>query len=1085
MYRLPQHTRHRLPPSSFLLPPSLSYLLFSSLSLLLLLPLSLVSSQTAPTLYDSPVCLDADFLKAEGLPVPPTNRPPLILERDGWAGHWLTTALAAHILRDALGYPIQVVDVSSSVGQLSSVYSRLGTGVVQMNWEVWPNSQQQADYTDYVLSGQSINAGPLGLLQQSGWYTPTRLVNANWTAYFDFWKGYRYDDLAAYGFLPSGTTPDHKKVGTGREYAPPWCVWETTPTNCSASYYNVDYLERRCNITRYNPYCIEMWAIDALQYDPGVLQQQIYNLHLNITLPFIGDWNYHTMVAAAMVNNVSVLTYAWTPSIETSMPTLSRVALPPYSDACWDNNQTSSLYFDGIGSVNCDFPSQSILKYYSESIVSDSAYTDAITLISRFNFANRYQQSLLPPMAALGKSMWQQYVDNSTCQWLHTYVKLWSTWVTQSPQQSIQLVPTAAWIVVVVCLGVAAAYSLLLHIFWYTQRHHPLVMSSSPLFGQVIISGSWFLYVAVGIMAWKQVDGVCSIIPVFLCLSYILVVGTLLAKTWRLNRIFHGAQLKSVRVSAWDVLGFIAILFTYDFIINTAWIAVDRPVPTLTTDSTNSLWLVYTCSSQYYAAWYVLLIVPKALLLCYGAFLAYNVRHISQNFNESRYIALAILHLLLLGAILVPLDQALASQLTVHYLLITLVLILCVSVTLSLIFLPKIYAILYKKKGKRLRAKDDVSKEDPQPAHGPGHRWLRERALEGSDSGKLSFPSLVGGGGFTHAMKLVRLVAENLYREHGIGEYWQFCVAVRQMSQQELEARAPLLVQYLNNVQRLQATPTVDKASEEEKVLAELTSASADPLSQNPALVHSYTTRKSYTGRGDIELGIMPAHREEEGREEGNTHHTSYPITQASYSAPQSHGTASLLLALPPLPAEAWTVDAGQAAMVEKAVQEFVGTPSGTATAPVPPHWSTAGGLDNTVATTPVSLSGVSSPLSWPLTGTSLPVSQDAPSSYVSQASFSASHPPAGGGHGSQSFPSPQSTSTGSSARTPSSLPNHHSSTSSAQSDSGSRGSGEEGVVGRGGEKRKGGAGEGLGRLEGHHVNGNASSDSLSSGYTQ
>ena len=972
--------------------------------------------------------------------------------------------------------------MQSTLGTLTSVFSRLGSASVDMNLEVWPNSQTESDYAQYVEGGLAVDSGPLGLVQQSGWYVPTQTVNDNWEAYFDFWKGYRYDNLTGYGFPAAGSTADSLKVGTGREFVPPWCVLETEPKGCVASYYNPDYLARRCNVTVYSPYCIEMYGIDAVEYDPGVVQQQIYNLHLNITLLFLGDANYHALLATLLSNNATFLAYDWTPSIETSSPSLSRVALPSYSDACWNGQQNNATIMDGIGGIACDFPSQAILKYYSASLSAGADYADALHFISLFNFANRYQQSLLGSMGN-NTAAWADYANTGTCGWIKGYVKLWNTWISISPQPIIKQVPTAAWVPVVAIVGVLASFSLMLHIFLYRQRKHPLVMSSSPLFGQMIISGSWFLYVAVGVMAWKQVDGVCSVIPIFLCIAYTLVIGTLFAKTWRLNRIFHGASLKSVRVSAWDVLAFISLFFTFDFIINTAWLLIDRPVPELTHDSTNSLELIYVCQSQYYTLWYTILIVPKGLLLLYGAFLAYHVRHISQNFNESRYIALAILHFILFGVIVIPMDQALSSQLIVHYLLITLMLCLCIFVTLSLIFLPKIYAIVYKRKGKLRQMKEDVSKEEPHAGvGGVGHRWMREKAVQEDDSdssGKLSFPSL-SSGGFHHAMRLVRLVAESLYREHGIGEYWQFCVAVRNMSQAELEARAPLLVAYLQQLQTLQAQGgggggrSRDGGErglsvlgggaecEEEKVQADVGAMTVDePVSQIPMVVAS-SFAPDKDGRSDVELTALSAHHPVDmlDTDDDPPHftddppHLSHPITQASYSVSLSSSHSNrAAVDLPPLPADAWMIDAVQAAMVEKAVLDFAAAPLLSPVASHSPATTTALLLPRFSHTSPSQSSSLSSPLSFPLTVASLPRSQEGAASYASQASFSTSDVQGGGGGrgggrggvggagGSMSLPSlPSPMSSASSQHSPMSAPNHHSSTSVQSGHSGHSG---------------------------------------------
>ena len=183
-------SREHLPSThsclSCFLPPSRLCLPFLFLHLLLLLPFPSLAQTAVP--YPAATCIDPSLLVASGLTLPPSNRPPVILERDGWAGHYLTTALAGHLLRDALGYPVEVVDVGSTAGNLTSVFSRLGTATTQMNFEVWPNSQLESDYAQFVLGGGAVNAGPLGLLQQSGWYVPSTAVSNDWYAYLDFWK---------------------------------------------------------------------------------------------------------------------------------------------------------------------------------------------------------------------------------------------------------------------------------------------------------------------------------------------------------------------------------------------------------------------------------------------------------------------------------------------------------------------------------------------------------------------------------------------------------------------------------------------------------------------------------------------------------------------------------------------------------------------------------------------------------------------------------------------------------------------------------------------------------------------------------
>ena len=606
-----------------------------------------------------------------------------------------------------------------------------------------------------------------------------------------------------------------------------------------------------------------------------------------------------------------------------------------------------------------------------------------------------------------------------------------------------------------------------------------------------------------------------SLIPTFLCIAYTLVIGTLFAKTWRLNRIFKGASLKSVRVSAWDVVLFISLLFTIDFIIIAAWLLIDRPVPVLETDSTNSLQLITVCYSQHWNVWYALLIVPKAAQVLYGMYLAYNVRHINANFNESRYIGLAILHLVVFATIIIPLDRALDNQLTVHYLLITLMLCFVVFITLSLVFVPKIYAIVYKRKGqphkRPPRALDD-SKSDAPPHHpnnsagaAAGYRWMRERVMaDVSESDKLSFPSLHGGG-FVHAVRIVRLVAEQLYRECGIGEYWQFCVAVRNMSQQELEARAPLLVAYLQ--QHITLTqPNMDHTArpthhvvqhipyntapavaqqhqqhdeDEQKEMADTPMDDVGPLSQelsttdNRSIIPT-TTAAVTTKDVIVELPMSsksskaPVNRLVSVSVNVPVEYGDYPITQQSFSFPQSviatrHSQSAFsaartgdvasrqsvlsedscsLVLLPPLPNDAWTMTDDEInKLTLPGLPSPLSSPLSSLSFPKisPPHSASTSTLVHSQLS-PSSMANSPHP-SFPFSAPLPPLSEPDGQSYASQLSFSSSHPPLSHSHPmgpSVSIPSPSESSVPFASHSPTSPPNHVSTTDERGSESGS-----------------------------------------------
>lgn len=59
----------------------------------------------------------------------------VLLERDGWEGHQLTSAVAGILLHDAMGYQVTFEDVAGGYGG----YERCSQISNYFNFEVWPN----------------------------------------------------------------------------------------------------------------------------------------------------------------------------------------------------------------------------------------------------------------------------------------------------------------------------------------------------------------------------------------------------------------------------------------------------------------------------------------------------------------------------------------------------------------------------------------------------------------------------------------------------------------------------------------------------------------------------------------------------------------------------------------------------------------------------------------------------------------------------------------------------------------------------------------------------------------------------------
>ncbi|KAJ3352345.1 hypothetical protein GGF32_003799 [Allomyces javanicus] len=109
----------------------------------------------------------------------------IVLEADAWSSAILSTYVAATLLQDVMGVNVTVLEYG---GTYSGTYSRVASGQVHANLEVWPNSKT-ALYQQFIIS----------------WYINTAIANAYPTLIFDSWRSYTMNSVLQY--LPAfGTT---------------------------------------------------------------------------------------------------------------------------------------------------------------------------------------------------------------------------------------------------------------------------------------------------------------------------------------------------------------------------------------------------------------------------------------------------------------------------------------------------------------------------------------------------------------------------------------------------------------------------------------------------------------------------------------------------------------------------------------------------------------------------------------------------------------------------------------------------------------------------------------------------------------
>ena len=272
-----------------------------------------------------------------------------------WDGSALNVAVAEQLLESELGYTVETVEIDE-FGQ----WPAINTGDIDASLEVWPSghAQNREDFIDNP-DGNVADAGELGIVGGIGWYIPTYMVDQH--PELATWEGFA--DPALAGLFATAETGDQAQFLSGD---PSWTVYE---------------------------------------------EQIIENLDLPIEIVYAGsETGILAAVDAAYNRQDPVLFYFWTPHVAFASYDLARVALPEYSDACYES-----------GAVDCDYPPDNLFKIVNGDLAADAPAADAF--LRNMNYTAADQISMLGALDA-GMS-----IEDAAAAWIEANSGTWSAWL--------------------------------------------------------------------------------------------------------------------------------------------------------------------------------------------------------------------------------------------------------------------------------------------------------------------------------------------------------------------------------------------------------------------------------------------------------------------------------------------------------------------------------------------------------------------------------------------------------------------------------------------------------------------------------
>ncbi|CAG2254551.1 GABBR [Mytilus edulis] len=217
-------------------------------------------------------------------------------------------------------------------------------------------------------------------------------------------------------------------------------------------------------------------------------------------------------------------------------------------------------------------------------------------------------------------------------------------------------------------------------------RHHRYIKMSSPNMNNIIIIGCMVSYASVyllgsegGSMKRIHSSSLCVIRSWFLAVGFSLSFGAMFTKTWRVHAIFTNIKLNKKIIHDYKLFCMVFTLVLLDAIILTTWQIMDP----LYKDTRNL--------SSY----------------VFGCFLAWDTRHVTISaLNDSKYIGMSVYNVVMMCLSGAAISFVINDKPNPEFIIISLLIIFCTTITLCLVFVPKIVELKIDPRGddRRIRA---------------------------------------------------------------------------------------------------------------------------------------------------------------------------------------------------------------------------------------------------------------------------------------------------------------------------------------------------------------------------------------------
>ncbi|CAF2113067.1 unnamed protein product [Rotaria magnacalcarata] len=275
-----------------------------------------------------------------------------------------------------------------------------------------------------------------------------------------------------------------------------------------------------------------------------------------------------------------------------------------------------------------------------------------------------------------------------------------------------QRISVLTYTIIAIISGTGILLAIGFFVFNIVFRTHRFIRMSSPQINNLIIAGCILAYTSVLLMGIDStllgersseaaMNFICAIRVWALSIGFTISFGAIFSKTWRVHTIFTNVNASKRAVKDYRLFIFVGVLLAIDTVLLAAWQIVDplKIFKNISQRETKDediviLWIYEECRSNRRSIWITMQSIYKGVLMAVGSRFAWATRRVHiAGLNDSKYVGMSLYNVVLLSIITAVVGYFLRDQHERSYILTSVFILLCVTITLCLVFVPKVLEV--------------------------------------------------------------------------------------------------------------------------------------------------------------------------------------------------------------------------------------------------------------------------------------------------------------------------------------------------------------------------------------------------------